>query len=125
MDVIFVPVILHEARNFNVQHYTDDPDRVEPDSNIALAPLPRPLVTTTILPGLNYVPAARLKAARLDPDSSNVRLTIEDPTKLPKFAKVDLAKKTTSRIALTRWRTKETDADAIAAIDAGLARKTG
>lgn len=123
----YVPLIVHETRNFNLTYYKGGTRTPEETEALAkqyggTAPVDVPETEVmTMLPGLNWPKADDLRKAGFNPDQSNVRCTIQDPTTLPLFQAQELVKRTVSRTALTLWRVREQRPEVQSAIDSRLA----
>jgi len=121
-----IPVINHEARNYQLTAYKPDsrtPEELERLSTMYRGQAPasaREVEHLTLLPGLNFVSKELVEAARLNPDTSNVRVSFRNVADLPQFEAIELAKNTVSRQSLVLWRTQETRSQVVAAIDESL-----
>lgn len=123
-----IPIINHEARNYQITAYV--PRVVTEDSENTRKAIEAtrggPVVSAhetkicVLLPGLNYVPQPILQASRFDPNKSNVKCEIKDPTDLADFLALALVENTTSKQALLIWRTAEARPSVTQALDAKL-----
>jgi len=115
-----VPLVNHEARIYQLACY-DAPTVTTPDSVGARVVQVRPTRKVAILPGLNFVSLAFLRACKFQPEDYQGRIVPQDVAQLPGYQAAALAAATTSKRALRKWRESESRPEVVKAIDERLA----
>ncbi len=111
-----VPVISREIRNTWLGSYTHK----GPGASDAKANDQRAQVTPLlILPGLNFIDPAKLKAVG-PMTGSNIRLKVQDPTTLDAHEARELLGITASKDAVRKWRALESEPARLAMLDERL-----
>lgn len=115
-----VPVVSREACLTQLAYNPPLAVTLEPIGGVKPLQERKPVVVP-VLPGLNYLSRTDVERCGVDFDKTEGRLQIADPTTMPEFQAIEIAKITSSRKALQAWSKNEKRVKVLTAIEARLA----